>query len=107
MDIGRAFSYLTEDQDWWKKVLIGGLLSLIPIVGPFYALGYVIEAMKNVIDRRETPLPEVLENFGGKLVKGIMLSIVIFIYFLPFIIISGCSSAGSAFPALLADAIND
>ena len=61
MDIGRSFSYILEDEDWWKKVLIGGLLTLIPIIGPFYGLGYLLEAIKNVISGREVPLPEALE----------------------------------------------
>jgi hypothetical protein len=104
MDIGRSFSYVTEDQEWWKKVLIGGLLTLIPIVGPFYALGYMLTALKNVIDGREIPLPEVLEDFGSKIVKGLLISVILFIYMLPLIIVSSCAGGGSAaFPELIDD----
>ena len=63
MDIGRSFTYVLDDDEWWKKVLLGGLLSLIPIVGPLYAIGYVLEVISNVIGGRETPLPEAVENF--------------------------------------------
>ena len=34
MDIGKAFSYVFEDEGWISKVLIGGLLIWIPIVAP-------------------------------------------------------------------------
>jgi hypothetical protein len=96
MDIGRSFSYIIEDQDWWKKVLIGGLLTLIPIVGPFYGLGYMMVALKNVIDGRELPLPEALEDFGGMIVKGLLISVIVFIYMLPLIIVASCAGGGSA-----------
>ena len=95
MDIGRSFTYITEDQEWWKKVLIGGLLSLIPIVGQFYLMGYVLATLKNVIDGREIPLPEPLEDFGDKLIKGLMLAVITFIYFLPLTILGACSGAGT------------
>lgn len=49
MDIGRSFTYVTQDQDWIKKVLLGGVITLIPVVGPFFALGYVLETMRNII----------------------------------------------------------
>jgi uncharacterized protein DUF4013 len=95
VDIGRSFTYITEDEEWWKKVLIGGLLSLIPIVGQFYLMGYVLATLKNVIDGREIPLPEPLDDFGDKLIKGLLLSVITFIYFLPITLIGTCSGAGA------------
>jgi hypothetical protein len=104
MDIGRSFTYVTEDEEWWKKVLIGALLTLIPVVGQFYGLGYMLATLKNVIEGRETPLPEVLEDFGGKIVKGLLISVIIFVYMLPLIIVSSCAGGGgAAFPELLDD----
>ena len=96
MDIGRSFSYVTEDQDWVKKILLGGLISLIPFVGPIYLMGYVLDALKNVIAGREVPLPEVAEDFGGKLLRGLLLSVITFIYFLPVSIVSAGSGIGSS-----------
>jgi hypothetical protein len=96
MDIGRSFSYITEDEDWWKQVLIGGLLTLIPVVGQFYAMGYMVQAIKNVIDGREVPLPDALEDFGDKLVKGLVLTLIMLIYALPMIVIGACSGGGLA-----------
>ena len=101
MDIGRSFSYITEDEDWWKQVLIGGLLTLIPVIGPFYAMGYMVQAIKNVIEGREVPLPDALEDFGDKLVKGLILTLIMLIYALPLILIGACSGGGMA---ILSDA---
>ena len=49
MDIGRSFTYMFEDQDWLKKILIGGVVNLIPIVN-LAATGYFIEAIKNTAE---------------------------------------------------------
>ena len=91
MDIGRSFSYITEDQDWVKKVLLAGLISLIPIVGQFYLMGYVLETLRNVIAGREVPLPDATADFGDKLVKGLLLTVITFIYNLPLVLIASCS----------------
>jgi hypothetical protein len=94
MDIGRSFSYITEDEEWWKQVLIGGLLTLIPVIGPFYALGYQVQVIKNVLQGRAVPLPDALEDFGDKLLKGLILSLTMLIYALPLILIGACSGIG-------------
>ncbi len=87
MDIGRSFTYMFEDQDWIKKILIGGVVSLIPIV-QFAALGYFIEALRNTAEGRELPLPE-WDDFGGKFMKGLMVVIAVFLYLLPIIFVMG------------------
>jgi hypothetical protein len=104
MDIGRSFSYITEDEEWWKQVLIGGLLTLIPIIGPFYALGYQVRLIKNVIEGREVPLPDALEDFGDKLVKGLLLMVAMLVYALPLILIAACSGVGLG---IFSEAIRD
>jgi hypothetical protein len=85
MDIGRSFTYMFEDQDWIKKILIGGVVNLIPIVN-FAATGYFIEAIRNTAEGRELPLPE-WDDFGGKFMKGLMAGIAGFVYALPLIIV--------------------
>lgn len=87
MDIGRSFTYMFEDQDWVKKVLIGGVVNLIPIVN-FAATGYFIEAVRNTAEGRELPLPE-WDDFGGKFMKGLMAGIAGFLYALPIMIVVG------------------
>jgi hypothetical protein len=87
MDIGRSFTYMFEDQDWIKKILIGGVVGFIPIVN-FAATGYFIEALRNTAEGRELPLPK-WDDFGDKFVKGLMAGIAGFIYALPIILVMG------------------
>jgi len=89
MDIGKAFSFVFDDENWIVKVLIGGVLSLIPLVGQILLYGYGLEVMKNAIRGQSTPLPE-WDDWGGKLVKGIMYFVISFVYALPIIILGGC-----------------
>jgi len=99
MDIGRSFTYITEDQDWIKKVLLGGVITLIPVVGPLFAFGYVLEAMKNVIAGREVPLPEI-SDFGSKMIEGLKVWVISFIYALPLILFAVCAQTGNLTPIM-------
>ncbi len=81
MDFGRAFTYVTEDADWLKKVLLGGLWILLVVTGPA-AMGYFLEVIRKVAWRQETPLPE-WSDFGDKWIKGFLFFIIAFIYSLP------------------------
>ena len=103
MDIGRSFTFVTEDEDWLRKVLIGGLISLIPIVGQLYLVGYALQVIKNTIEGRPVPLPEVTEDFGDKLLKGLLVLIIGFVLFLPVIIAGSISGIGSAILGSLAE----
>jgi hypothetical protein len=88
MDIGKAFSYVFEDPEWLKKVGIGGLVSIVPIVN-FAAIGYMLTTMKNVADGQAQPLPE-WSDFGGFFMKGLYAFVGILVYFLPAIVIYCC-----------------
>jgi hypothetical protein len=88
MDIGLAFSYVFKDREWFRKIAIPALCSLIPVIGPFILLGWSLKVTKNVIEgQQDYALPEL--NFGSDLVKGLMTGLIILIYSLPFIILAG------------------
>ena len=55
MDFGSAFSFVFQDEDWIKKILLIAVISLIPIVGQIVALGFALEVMKRVINSDPTP----------------------------------------------------
>jgi hypothetical protein len=99
MDVGRSFTYITEDQDWIKKVLLGGVIMLIPIAGPFFVFGYVLAVMKNVMAGQETPLPE-LDDFGGKIIEGLKGWVIAIVYMLPMILFIICGQSGTLAPVL-------
>ena len=86
MDIGKSFSYVFDDEDWVKKVAIGGVISIIPIVN-FIAVGYSLRALKNVAEGKERPLPE-WDEWGDDWVKGLMVTLAGFIYAIPLIALS-------------------
>ncbi len=89
MDIGRAFSYFMDDQDWLKKILIGGLISFLPILG-FAGTGYWLTQTKRVYHGQEIPLPE-WSDFGGYFMKGLMTTVGTLLYLLPALLIACCA----------------
>jgi hypothetical protein len=81
LDIGKSFTYMFEDESWIMKIVIGGILSFIPIVN-FMVLGYMLEALKRSADGMDVPLPE-WDDFGGKFMKGLMLFVIALVYTIP------------------------
>ncbi len=81
MDVGKSISYVFEDQKWTNKLLLGVVVSVIPIVN-FAYFGYLTLIMKNVSERSPQPLPE-WANFSDKFVRGAILFLASLIYSLP------------------------
>jgi len=82
MNFGLAFSYVFKDKDWFKKVIIPALCSLIPVVGQLVVAGWGLKATKNVIDgKMEDALPNL--EFGADLGRGFMAAVISAIYSLP------------------------
>lgn len=88
MDIGKAFTYVFEDPNWIMKILIGGIVLLIPIVN-FAVYGYMLSTLKNVADGQPNPLPE-WSDFGAHFMKGLYAFVGILVYFLPAIVVYCC-----------------
>lgn len=89
MDIGKAFTYVFEDPNWIMKVLIGGIVLLIPIVN-FAVFGYMLTTLKNVADGQPNPLPE-WSDFGAHFMKGLYAVVGALVYLLPGIIVICCA----------------
>ena len=87
MDFGLAFSYQFKDEVWWKKLLLTGLIALIPIVGPFYLIGWTMEIagrFAKAHDGNEVEMPDI--DFGKFIVKGLLGAVVSFVYAIPVLI---------------------
>lgn len=84
MDVSSAFTYMFDDEEWIKKIAIGGVALLlgIVIVPVFTAYGYMLQTMKNVRDNQPTPLPE-WNDFGDLTLKGLMVVLIGLVYSLP------------------------
>lgn len=86
MNIGKSISFVFEDQKWIEKILIGGLIGLVPIVGPLFLLGYMLKLVRNVRNGVAEPLPE-WTDWGDLLIDGLKYAVVVFIWALPLIIL--------------------
>ncbi len=91
MNFGLSFSYVFKDKDWFKKVAIPALCSLIPVVGQFIVAGWALKAAKNVIEgNEENALPEL--EFGQDLGRGFMSTLIGLIYSLIPMILMGLAA---------------
>lgn len=90
MDIALALTFVTKDEAWLKKVLIGGLVSLIPIVGFLILYGYGVRIARNVISGVPNPLPE-WDDIGGDLSRGFFLAVGSLIWALPIYVLYFCT----------------
>jgi hypothetical protein len=81
VDFGRSFTFVTEDSDWVKKILIGGLFTLacVVLVGVPFVLGYFSRTLRNVVAGEPRPMPE-WEDLGGIFNEGLRLTAVYLLY---------------------------
>ncbi len=88
MDIGLAFGFVFQDEDWLKKVCIGAVLALTGI-GFIPIIGYGMEVARRVAKGHPQPLPE-WDDWGRKIIEGFMSGIVAFVWSLPAILMGAC-----------------
>ena len=84
MDVGAAFSYITKDADWVKKLVIGSIL-VLTIIGIIPVLGWRLAIVrKSIAD--DFSLPE-WSDFGTLVIDGLKYIIAYTVYYVPFMII--------------------
>lgn len=94
MKFADAFTFVFQDPDWFKKIIIPGLVGLlIPIVGQLVLLGWSLKITQNVIRNNPNPLPAM--EFGSDLgrgfkawVVGLVYSIPMLVFYLPILLLS-------------------
>jgi len=86
MDLQRGVRYPFVDARWVSKLLLGALLSLVPILS-LAVTGYMYEVVRNVVAGRDTPLPE-WDNFGDKLLRGFLGAVISFLWALPVLVLA-------------------
>ena len=87
MDIGKAFSYVFDDERWVTKVLLGGLIMLVPILN-FATFGYMLKTARNVAYGNPQPLPEWNDDFGDTFMRGLYAIVINLVYFIPYILVA-------------------
>jgi hypothetical protein len=94
MDIGASFSYMFQDENWIKKILIGGIVGIIPIVN-FAAIGYMVQVIRNVRAGQPLPLPE-WDNFGQYFMDGLWIFLIFLVWSIPIILLACLQGVGGA-----------
>ena len=101
MDIGKAFTYITEDEKWVSKLGIGALLGMVPIVN-LSVFGYHAQIARNVWHGEERPLPT-WDDFGKFFVDGLRFMAAMIVYMLPVFLVYGIIMAATFAFAVSAD----
>ncbi|GAB4246243.1 MAG: hypothetical protein Kow00129_06510 [Thermoleophilia bacterium] len=81
MEYGRAVKFPLKSEGWVSKVLIGVVVSLVPILN-WAVYGYGIEVMRRVALGEGDELPR-WDRLGRYLARGVALTVAGFLYLLP------------------------
>ncbi len=97
MDIIEEIKFPSRDSEWIQKVLIGGIVLLIPIVD-LIAYGYLLKVMRGAMDGKSGMSK--WDDWGNLFMNGLMAAIIWVIYMIiPILIL--LVSAGSMVAAAL------
>lgn len=94
MEISRTFNFMQQDKDWVVKLLIVGLISLIPIIGQLYLAGWMMEISKRTELGKENMLPDI--DFSTFIKYGFKYLVVNIVYSIPVILVSMSISFSSS-----------
>jgi hypothetical protein len=101
VDFGRSFSFVTEDPEWVKKILIGGAFTLASalLVGVPFVLGYFSRTLRNVVAGEPRPMPE-WDDLGGIFSEGLRLTAVYLLYTLGIVAILAALGCVALLPVM-------
>lgn len=99
VDFTRSLKFPFQDEEWVTKILVGGLLNLLPIVN-FLSMGFALETMRNGT-RGQEEMPE-WQDWGDKFMLGLIAFVIGFIYSLIPVIIMTAGGAGGVLAGGLA-----
>lgn len=99
MDFAKALTYPFDDDDWLAKlgiaaaivaggVLLGFLLLIPTIIMALVLAGWRLQIIQNVKNEVATPLPNISDDFGGFLRRGVPLLVAGIGYAAPIILLS-------------------
>lgn len=99
MDFGAAFSFVTADEEWVKKLGIASAIALLGVLTFGLAMiplaGWALAITRRVSEGTEPVLPE-WTDFGQLIMDGLKMVAISIIWSLPIIIISACLAGASA-----------
>ena len=78
VDLEKALRFPTTDAEWKRKVLIGGLLNIVPVVN-FLSVGYAYGVFRQSLRQHHASLSE-WENWGDLFLQGLIVFLIALIY---------------------------
>jgi len=90
VDIVEAFQAPINDQNWINKVVIGGLVNIVPIVN-FLAIGYGLTYFSGLLKDDKAGLPE-WSDWGGLFIIGLKAFVIMLVYMIGVIIFGALST---------------
>jgi hypothetical protein len=108
MDVGKALTYVFDDERWISKLIIALIIGLFSwLIFPlFFLIGYAVDITRNVKDGMEKPLPE-WEDWGKLFMDGLYIFLAQLVYTLPFLIIMCIGSIATGGMGAAADSAGD
>ena len=87
-----AFKFALKDRSWILKIVIGGVLGLIPIVNLIFLVGYSLAVLKDSVDNKPAVLPEwsAWMDIGKSGLYGLL---VLLVYGIPLLLLGALSTA--------------
>jgi hypothetical protein len=86
MRISEAIGFVFEDEQWLSKLLLGALISLIPIFGGAVLMGYAIAVLRNLMAGSHCPLPS-WDRIGQYFVDGLLFWVALLVYSIPLLLL--------------------
>jgi len=73
LDFGRALRFVTDDPDWVRKILLGGVFTLLAsvIIGAFFVAGYFLALIRRAARNEAYPLPD-WDDLGRYFIDGLL-----------------------------------
>ena len=99
-----AFKFAFKDRNWILKILIGGVLGLIPIVNLIFVIGYSFAVLKDSVDNKPATLPEWTDwaQIGRNGLYGLLVMVAYMVLPIMFLnALSGIPGLGKAFYVLM------
>ena len=95
IDIARALTFIKDDPDWIKKLLIGSLMMIAAMffIGTPFLIGYFQRTIRRTVDGEACPLPD-WDDWGGIFVDGLKVFAVILAHVAVLVIPMMCCMGG-------------
>ncbi len=78
IDLENALKFPTKDKEWKRRVLIGGLLNIIPVIN-FFPIGYAYRIFRQALRRQKISLVE-WDDWGDLFVQGFIVFLIALLY---------------------------